>query len=66
LRASCNVTPNKTLPPSTRLLVLVYQAVLDDVHERGEVWQDAAAHEDRDLLHALDARVARLRKWGQD
>ena len=42
------------------LLVLVLEPALDDVDARLQVRQHGAAHEDRDLLHDLDARVARL------
>ena len=42
------------------LLLLVLEAVLDDVDERLEVRQDGAADEDGDLLDDLDAGVARL------
>jgi hypothetical protein len=34
--------------------------VLDDVHQRLQVRQHSTAHEDGDLLHNLDAGVARL------
>eukprot|EP00968_Pinguiococcus_pyrenoidosus_P024619 scaffold4871_cov260-Pinguiococcus_pyrenoidosus.AAC.6 len=42
------------------LLLVVHEAVLDDVHHLLQVRQDGAAHEDRDLLDDLDAGVARL------
>ena len=42
------------------LLLLVDQSVLDDLDEVAQVGQDGAAHQDGDLLHDLDARVARL------
>mmetsp|Transcript_241 Transcript_241/g.846 ORF Transcript_241/g.846 Transcript_241/m.846 type:complete len:825 (-) Transcript_241:710-3184(-) len=42
------------------LLLLVLEAVRDDVHHLLQVREARAAHEDRDLLHDLDARVPRL------
>jgi len=42
------------------LLVVVPEPVLNDLHERPQVGQHGAAHEDGHLLHDLDARVARL------
>mmetsp|Transcript_30967 Transcript_30967/g.55423 ORF Transcript_30967/g.55423 Transcript_30967/m.55423 type:complete len:657 (+) Transcript_30967:141-2111(+) len=42
------------------LLVLILESVLNDLHQRGEVRQHSAAHEDGNLLTNFDARVARL------
>ena len=45
----------------TRLLVLVRQAVLHDIHEGFQVRQHRTAKQDGNLLHDLDTRVPRLR-----
>mmetsp|Transcript_11357 Transcript_11357/g.20623 ORF Transcript_11357/g.20623 Transcript_11357/m.20623 type:complete len:664 (+) Transcript_11357:201-2192(+) len=45
---------------SADLLLLVGQALRDDVHHLLQVGQDAAPHEDGDLLNDLDAGVPRL------
>mmetsp|Transcript_64871 Transcript_64871/g.127370 ORF Transcript_64871/g.127370 Transcript_64871/m.127370 type:complete len:523 (-) Transcript_64871:1273-2841(-) len=42
------------------LLLVVDEPVLDDLHHLLQVGQHCAPHEDRDLLHDLDARVPRL------
>ena len=42
------------------LLLLIHQAVFANGHHQLQVGKDGSAHEDRDLLHNLDARVSRL------
>mmetsp|Transcript_33286 Transcript_33286/g.56617 ORF Transcript_33286/g.56617 Transcript_33286/m.56617 type:complete len:659 (+) Transcript_33286:1233-3209(+) len=47
-------------PHGPHLGLLVRQAVPHGVHELAQVGEDGASHEEGDLLHDLDARVARL------
>jgi hypothetical protein len=44
-------------------LVIVRHAALDDVDEGGQVGEHGAAHQDRGLLHDLDAGVPRLPRF---
>ena len=42
------------------LLLVVHQAVFDDLHQGPQVWEDGATHQDGDLLDDLDASVPGL------